>query len=272
VGDVFGATGERMTRQVHADASFQKYIENGAYHWREIGRGLLSHNAFTAERYRTVADRADLSAGRRVLDYGCGDGALLSVVHKRSGAMPLDLHGFDPNELAVRLARETLARHRIAATIHASLSSIPDGFFDVVLCTEVIEHASSPQALLCEIARVLKPGGRLVMTTPIRLAEFPADPNHVREWFPGEFRQLFSPDRWNVQAHDSIVPAAAVEAYFWRPPVFARVPVFRLLCNLLSAYFDVNALSWLRVRPRLFMMQVLVADKAWAVTRGLKTR
>jgi hypothetical protein len=43
--------------------------------------------------------------------------------------------------------------------------------------------------------------------------------------------------------------------------VFARVPVFRLLCNLLSIYAKVNAISWLRMRPRLFMMQIVVADK-----------
>src|SRR5262252_7016455 len=121
-----------MTRQVHADASFAKYTEQGAYHWREIGRGLLSHNAFTAERYRTVADRAQLSTGQRVLDYGCGDGALLGVVHKRYAGVPLDLHGFDPNDLAVHLAQKTLAEHRVPATIHASLSSTPSGFFDAV--------------------------------------------------------------------------------------------------------------------------------------------
>jgi SAM-dependent methyltransferase len=260
-----------MTRQVHADEAFEKYIEHGAYHWREIGRGLLSHNAFTAERYRVVADRAELSDGFRVLDYGCGDGALLGVVHKRHPGKALDLHGFDPNELAVHLARETLAQHRVPATVHTSLAGILDGFFDAVLCTEVIEHASAPESLLCEIARVLKPGGRLVMTTPIRLTEFPGDPNHVREWFPEEFGQLFPRDRWAVKAHDSIVPVAAVEAYFWRPPVFGRVPVFRLLCNMLSAYFDVNALSRLGVRPHLFMMQVVAANKACPPAKGLRT-
>ena len=260
-----------MTRKVHADEAFEKYIERGAYHWAEIGRGLLSHNAFTAERYRMVVGRADLSDGCRVLDYGCGDGALLGVVHRRHAGMALDLHGFDPNELAVHLARETLAQHRVPATIHTSLSVIPDGFFDAVLCTEVIEHASAPESLLCEIARVLKPGGRLVVTTPIRLTEFPSDPNHVREWFPEEFGGLFAPEWWVVKAHESVVPVAAVEAYFWRPPVFGRVPVFRLLCNVLSGYFDVNALSWLRVRPHLFMMQVVVADKVSAMAKAPRT-
>jgi SAM-dependent methyltransferase len=257
-----------MTRQVHADASFQKYVEHGAYHWREIGRGLLSHNAFTAERYRTVVDRAQISAGHRVLDYGCGDGALLGVVSNRCRRLGAELHGFDPNELAVQLARKMLAERGVAARIHGSLESIPADFFDRVVCTEVIEHASAPQMLLCEIARVLKPGGRLVITTPIRLGESPDDPNHVVEWFPGEFAQLFAPQHWHVEAHAQIVPAAAVEAYFWRPPIFARVPVFRLACNILSGYFGVNALAWLRVRPRLFMMQVVVATKACPAPSG----
>ena len=47
-----------MTRRVTADASFEKYESHGAYHWRETGRHLIGHNAFTAERYRTVADRS----------------------------------------------------------------------------------------------------------------------------------------------------------------------------------------------------------------------
>nr|UXE44956.1 ubiquinone biosynthesis O-methyltransferase, mitochondrial [uncultured bacterium] len=161
-----------------------------------------------------------------------------------------------------------LAAHGVAATLHASLEAVPDGFFDCVFCSEVIEHATKPEALLCEIARVLKPGGRLVLTTPIRLAEVPADPNHVHEWFPGEFIQFFPGDQWAVKAHDTLVPVGGVEACFWRPPVFGRVPVFRLLCNILSGYFDVNALSWLRVRPHLFMMQIVVADRVTPRPQG----
>jgi hypothetical protein len=100
-----------------------------------------------------------------------------------------------------------------------------------------------------------------VMTTPIRLTELPGDANHVREWFPSEFAGLFDPSRWRVISHEEVVPCAAPEAYFWRPPVFFRVPVFRLICNVLSIYADVNAMTWLRMRPRLFMMQVVVAER-----------
>jgi SAM-dependent methyltransferase len=249
--------------KVHADAAFAKYAESGAYHWSEIGPGLISHNAFTAERYRQVIDRAATRAGDRVLDYGCGDGALLGVLHRRLGRQAHhELHGFDPNPLAVRLAGDILKSHGVPATIHGSAESLPSGYFDCVVCTEVIEHATKPGDLLLDVARLLKPGGRLVVTTPIRLTEVPEDPNHVREWFPGEFAQLFDDRTWRVIAHDQVVPAAAAEVYFWRPIIFARVPVFRLLCNLLSIGAGVNAMSWLRMRPRLFMMQIVIAEKA----------
>jgi hypothetical protein len=83
----------------------------------------------------------------------------------------------------------------------------------------------------------------------------------VQEWFPTEFAKLFDAAHWRVVSHEEVVPCAAVEAYFWRPPLFLRVPVFRLICNLLSIYAGVNAMSWLRMRPRLFMMQIVVAEK-----------
>ncbi|PYQ99532.1 MAG: hypothetical protein DMF96_06610 [Acidobacteria bacterium] len=215
--------GELMTTRagVHADATFAKYEESGAYHWREIGWGLISHNAFTAERYRQV----------------------------------------DPNPLAVQLAGAMLRSHGVQATIHGSTASLPPDYYDRVICTEVIEHATTPGNLLLDFARVLKPGGRLVVTTPIRLTEVPEDPNHVHEWFPGEFARLFETGIWRVIAHEQVVPAAAPEVYFWRPIIFARIPVFRLLCNLLSIGAGVNAMSWLRMRPRLFMMQIVIAEK-----------
>lgn len=42
--------------------------------------------------------------------------------------------------------------------------------FDVVLCTEVMEHVAEPQRMLCEIYRILKPGGFLILTTPFLVA------------------------------------------------------------------------------------------------------
>jgi 2-polyprenyl-3-methyl-5-hydroxy-6-metoxy-1,4-benzoquinol methylase len=251
---------QQTARTVWADASFEKYATRGAYHWAEIGRNLIRHNAFTAERYRLVADRVGAGQGQRLLDYGCGDGAFLSVLAARRRGL-VDVHGYDPNPLAIQYAHEALHARRIPVSLHESTSTLVAGSFDCVTCTEVIEHASAPAEMLREIAALLRPGGRLVMTTPIRLTEVPEDPNHVQEWFPTEFPALFDHRLWRVLSHEQVVPCAAAEAYFWRPPLFLRVPIFRLACNAVSIYARTNAMTWLRMRSRLFMMQIVVAER-----------
>ena len=132
MGDVRAGELTIVSTGEFADAEFRKYAESGAYHWREIGSGLIAHNAFTAERYRRVVGGASLRDGDRVLDYGCGDGALLGVVQRHARGQRYELHGFDPNALAVELAGAALAAHGVHATIHASLESIPNAYFDRV--------------------------------------------------------------------------------------------------------------------------------------------
>ncbi len=249
-----------MSDRKYHDAAFIKYAVGGAYHWREVGGHWIRHHAFTAERYRRTLGAAGLLEGKRVVDYGCGDGALLGWIARRVGPRGRAI-GFDPNREGLDLARGMFAKHRLEADFRSDAATIADGSVDVVICAEVIEHVVDVPALMNGIARMLRPGGRAVITTPIRLTETPEDPNHVREWFPGEFLALMQSGPLRLVDHQPIIPAAAPEIYYWRPGIFLRVPVFRLLCNLLSIYFGVNALSWLRARPRLYMMQIATLDK-----------
>jgi len=154
-----------------------------------------------------------------------------------------------------------LARARLRATLHTSLTELSDGYVDAVVCADVVEHVLDVTGLLQTIARLLRPDGRAVITTPIRLSEVPDDPNHVREWFPREFAGLFTGGPLRVAQHEQFIPVGAPEVYFWRPPILLGFPIFRLVCNLLSIYAGINALSWLRLRPRLFMMQLVVVKR-----------
>jgi SAM-dependent methyltransferase len=239
---------------------FEKYAGAGAYHWRETGRHPLWHNAFTAERYRRVLAALGPLGGQRVLDYGCGDGALLARLARAVGPTG-EAHGFDPTPGALELAARMLRGRGLAATLYGDSRSLPAAYFDRVGCSEVIEHVDEPSDLLRDIARVLRPGGIAVLTTPVKLTERPEDGNHVREWFPGEFAGLLASAPLNVARHEQVIPAAAAEVYFWRPWLFLRVPIFRIVCNALSIGLGVNALSCLSLRPRLFMMQLAVLEK-----------
>lgn len=249
-----------MTVKLPHDADFEKYAHMGAYHWKEIGGHWIYHNAYTAERYRRVINAAGPLNGLRVLDYGCGDGALLGLISHAAGESGRAV-GLDPNDDARKLAEFMLTKHRLSADVEASSQGLASESFDRVICSEVIEHVHDVDALIAEIHRVLKPGGRAVVTTPIRMTESPEDPNHVREWFPTEFRALFENGPFEMERHEEMIPAAAPEVFFWRPLFFLRVPVFRVLCNVLSIYGNVNALTWLRMRPRLFMTQLMVLKK-----------
>ncbi|MGH9320915.1 MAG: class I SAM-dependent methyltransferase [Vicinamibacteria bacterium] len=243
-----------------AEAEFEKYAQLGAYHWRDIGGHWIYHNAFNAERYRRVLRAAAPLAGFRVLDYGCGDGALLGWISRAVGSNG-EAVGLEPNEEGRAAARHMLSRHSLPARLCASPQELESGSFDRVICSEVIEHVADVEGLLRDIHRVLKPDGLAVLTTPIRLTEVPEEPSHVREWFPSEFAALFEAGPFHLRRHEQVIPSATTEVFFWRPRFLLRIPVFRVLCNVLSIYGGIDSLSWLAMRPRLFMTQLVMLEK-----------
>ena len=248
-----------MTNRICHDAAFGKYAECGAYHWRELSRNLLDHHAFTAERYRRVMTAAQPLGGKRILDYGCGDGALFAWICGEAGAHG-EVHGYEPNSAGFEFAAQMVRKKRLPVQLHSKTVEIPYAYFDTVICSEVIEHVYDVDDLIMQLCRVLKRGGRAIITTPVRLTEVPEDAHHVREWFPTEFQELFKDTKLKLIGYSQFIPAAAPEVYYWRPMFLFRVPVFRILCNLLSIYGGFNALSWLRLRPRLFMEQMAVLE------------
>lgn len=98
---------------------------------------------------------------RNVLDAGCGDGRLAALVKDFSGA---EAYGVDISKKGVAIARS----FGIKAKVADISKKIPfeDNFFDLVICTETIEHVADPDTLLKEIYRVLSPTGTLLLTTP----------------------------------------------------------------------------------------------------------
>jgi len=94
------------------------------------------------------------------LDLGCGDGRLSAALE----ASELTLA--DVSDVALgRAAARLPAATAVPLTPDAPLP-LPDNSFDLVLCAETIEHVRDVQLLLSEARRVLRPGGRLAVTTP----------------------------------------------------------------------------------------------------------
>ena len=101
--------------------------------------------------------------GRRFLDAGSGGGHF-SAAAVQAGA---EVWSCDVGENLLEQVAERCQSHRLVGSVLDL--PFPDEFFDVVLCTEVIEHTPEPLGGLRELCRVVALNGALVVTTPCRL-------------------------------------------------------------------------------------------------------
>ena len=99
----------------------------------------------------------------RWLDFGCGAGGFLKFLRERGriAGRPLEVEGHDVGSYAELLKRAD--GFRILDL--DELSREPDGRYDVISMIEVIEHLPDPAAAVALVARLLKPGGLLLLTT-----------------------------------------------------------------------------------------------------------
>ncbi|MDO8794010.1 MAG: class I SAM-dependent methyltransferase [Vicinamibacterales bacterium] len=113
------------------------------------------------------ADR-DL-AGKTVLEIGCGRGGFACWLASHP-QRPSKVVAVDSSPTAVRKGAEFASRNRIPGTLWevGDIQAIahPANSFDTVISCETIEHVPDPDSAVRELARVLKPGGRLFLTTP----------------------------------------------------------------------------------------------------------
>ncbi len=85
-----------------------------------------------------------------------------------------------------------------------------DGEFDTVISFQVIEHIKQDQEFVREVARVLKPGGRFIVSTPNRPMSLTRNPWHIREYNGEEFHALlaqafFAVEKMGVEGNERIM-------------------------------------------------------------------
>jgi 2-polyprenyl-3-methyl-5-hydroxy-6-metoxy-1,4-benzoquinol methylase len=126
---------------------------------RPIGRLLY---LFPSKRSVVDFDIMCLPAcpGLRLLEIGCGSGAFLARMRR----LGWDVCGLDPDPAAVSWGRHAYGLDVGCGTLDQA--DFPVDSFDVITMNHVIEHVHDPMALLAECQRILRPGGKLILTTP----------------------------------------------------------------------------------------------------------
>jgi len=100
----------------------------------------------------------------RYLDYGCGRGELIEAV----SASATEAHGVDVDHAKIAEASKRNPAASFSVVGLDGRTDFPDDHFDTISIVEVIEHVPDERATLTELHRMLKPGGRLLLTTPHR--------------------------------------------------------------------------------------------------------
>lgn len=142
-------------------------------------------------RFHYELAAAHLAPDSRVLEAACGDGGGTRFLAERVAAVvAVDLERHQLPRLAALRARTGPV---LALAADVGRLPFPDASFDAVTSFETIEHTADPEACLASFARVLRPGGVLVLSTPqSSLGAFPLNPHHQREFSLDEIRALTS--------------------------------------------------------------------------------
>ena len=175
---------DRRKRHRESDRASAPRTRGAVIRWPRIYT-LILRIAFRGkeqELRQMIADLAQLRSGETVLDVGCGTGTLALEARERVGITGR-MYGIDPSRQMIAYARSLTAGRSLSVDFQLGVVehlAFPDRSFDVVLCTWMIHHLPTDDQRqgLAEMARVLKPGGRLLLVDshlddlPLQKGEF----------------------------------------------------------------------------------------------------
>lgn len=183
---------------------------------------LLGWKAMVLHGDTLVVDRWNwlkphlLSGSKRTLDAGCGNGCF-TIYAAKIGNQALGLNFDEAPNVEARYRAEFLSvkgaqfQQGDLRQLDKMASSL--GTFDQILCMECIEHIINDQKLVTDLAGLLKPGGRLLLTTPNKnhkplrdeVVSGKEDGGHVRFGYTHEqLRQIFEKADLNVESEQFI--------------------------------------------------------------------
>jgi 2-polyprenyl-3-methyl-5-hydroxy-6-metoxy-1,4-benzoquinol methylase len=137
---------------------------------------------FYSELYDFCLSSGTSFDGKSIADAGCGPGLLLQIISERSN--PQSITGFDFSAEAIKVAKSKC----LSGTFHQfDIYSAQNESYDLVFCTETLEHLLYPERAMQNLISMVKPTGQLVLSVPNgRIDTFEG---HINFW---------SPESWNI--------------------------------------------------------------------------
>jgi SAM-dependent methyltransferase len=139
--------------------------------------------------------------GRTLLDVGCGEGVFLSAARDAG----FEVWGLDFDRVNIANAKKRYGLKRIFPLSVEAFCRTKRMRFDLVTFYEVLEHMENPKVFLGQVRRLLKPGGRMVLSCPnrnrtldsMRGGDFP--PNHLTRWSASALRHFVESNGFKVE-------------------------------------------------------------------------
>lgn len=181
--------------------------------------------AMQEERSAALRDRvqqllAPLEGSERVLDSGCGAGAFAFAVAPLVGSVV----GVDLSEDLVAAGRELAPANCELLIGDATALPFEYGSFDIVGCMRVLHHAHRPELIVSELARVTRPGGRILLVDQIGAVdpvvsaesdrfEQARDPSHTRLLPDQDIRGFLDANDLDVLTNEIVREERNLERY-----------------------------------------------------------
>lgn len=150
---------------------------------RDVKKTLIHWKA-RSTRFNLTRQKVTQRDLRRLCAENATD-ELTLVIHSED----VDYKPYFPNSYTVTKRRDVPADKHVDLH-YLELNEIPSEAYNVVLCTGLLEHLPDPQLMIDECYRILKPGGRLIMSASA-VFSFHESPDNFFHFAPGGFRVLF---------------------------------------------------------------------------------
>jgi len=188
---------------------------------------------------------APLLRGKGVLDVACGTGYGAEVLRKGGVRAVVSL---DMSEDALRFGAAPFALRAVLGD--AQRLPFPDEAFDACVSFETIEHVPEAEGFARELARILRPGGALLLSTPNVLRSAGDNPHHVKEFTLEELTALLASAGLSLHR---------IAGQHWRAQgvLWQRVPGFRRLGWELERRPRVTRVALPRSEPLYWCLQAV---------------